>query len=244
MAVALAAVQHLATGSPVSLGWIGSIGDRDPWLLLPLAFGVLITAYIDLAFATTRNRRIVIWALALPALTATGALLSAAADIYLITSAVLLIAQRLWVVGFYESMLRRWQRSRMPAGIVALADAARLQGCGNKAYRLALLRAAALPVPDGLVLTSDFLTRFAAASADARQREIEWIWNRLGRVRLAVRSSGAGEDGENHSFAGVFESVLHVEPRGSRSGDRSCSRVVRGVACVELSASRPVRATC
>jgi rhodanese-related sulfurtransferase/membrane protein insertase Oxa1/YidC/SpoIIIJ/phosphohistidine swiveling domain-containing protein len=210
MAVALAAVQHLATGSPVSLGWIGSIGDRDPWLILPLAFGVLITAYIDLAFATTRNRRIAIWALALPALTATGALLSAAADIYLITSAVLLIAQRLWVVGFYETMLRRWQRSRMPEGVVALADAARLQGCGNKAYRLALLRAAALPVPDGLVLTSGFLTRFAAASADARQREIEWIWNRLGRVSLAVRSSGAGEDGENHSFAGVFESILHV----------------------------------
>jgi rhodanese-related sulfurtransferase/membrane protein insertase Oxa1/YidC/SpoIIIJ/phosphohistidine swiveling domain-containing protein len=214
MAVALAAVQHLAAGSPVSLSWIGSIGDRDPWLLLPLAFGVLITAYIDLAFATTRNRRIAIWVLALPALTATGALLSAAADIYLITSAVLLIAQRLWVVGFYETVLLRWQRSRMPEGVIALADAARLQGCGNKAYRLALLRAAALPVPDGLVLTSDFLTRFAAAPADARQREIDWIWNRLGNVSLAVRSSGAGEDGENHSFAGVFESVLDVRREG------------------------------
>jgi rhodanese-related sulfurtransferase/membrane protein insertase Oxa1/YidC/SpoIIIJ/phosphohistidine swiveling domain-containing protein len=214
MAVALAAVQHLATGSSVTLGWIGNIGDRDPRLLLPLVFGVLITAYIDLAFATTRNRRIAIWGLALPALTATGALLSAAADIYLITSAVLLIAQRLWVVGFYETMLLRWQRSRMPEGVVALADAARLQGCGNKAYRLALLRAAALPVPDGLVLTSDFLTRFAAAPADARQREIDWIWNRLGSVSLAVRSSGAGEDGENHSFAGVFESVLDVNREG------------------------------
>jgi rifampicin phosphotransferase len=210
MAVALAAVQHLATGSSVSLGWIGSIGDRDPWLLLPLAFGILITAYIDLAFATTRNRRIAIWALALPALTATGALLSAAADIYLITSSVLLIAQRLWVVGFYETMLQRWQRSRMPKGVVALSDVANLQGCGNKAYHLALMRAAAVPVPDGVVLTSDFLTRFATESADARQRELDWIWNRLGRVKLAVRSSGAGEDGENHSFAGVFESVVDV----------------------------------
>ena len=26
--------------------------DRDPWLILPLVFGVLITAYVDLAFAT------------------------------------------------------------------------------------------------------------------------------------------------------------------------------------------------
>jgi rhodanese-related sulfurtransferase/membrane protein insertase Oxa1/YidC/SpoIIIJ/phosphohistidine swiveling domain-containing protein len=210
MAVALMAVQHLASRGTVSLGWIANIGDRDPWLILPLVFGALITAYLDLAFATSRNRRIAIWAIALPALTVTGALLSAAADIYLITSAALLIVQRLWVTGFFAAKAETWSRSRIPNGIIALADVAHLEGCGNKAYRLARLRAAGLPVPDGLVLKPEFLARFAKSPWDERRRELDWIWKRLGRVALAVRSSGAGEDGENHSFAGVFESMTHV----------------------------------
>ena len=77
------------------------LADRlgDPWLILPVVFGLLITAYVDLAFATSRTKRIAIWLTALPALTATGALLAASADIYLITSATLLVVQRLWVSG-------------------------------------------------------------------------------------------------------------------------------------------------
>ena len=181
MAVALMAVQHLAGTSRLSLGWIPDMGDRDPWLILPLAFGILITLYIDLAFATSRKKRIGVWLLALPPLTVTGALLSAAADVYLIASAALLIVQRLWVCGAFAAMLEKWRRSRVPAGIVELADVARLDGCGNKAYRLARLRAVGLPVPDGVVLASAFLSRFAEASAEGRHRDLEWIWNRWAR---------------------------------------------------------------
>jgi rhodanese-related sulfurtransferase len=60
MAVALMAVQHLASRGTVSLGWIANIGDRDPWLILPLVFGALITAYLDLAHCLAgldRDRR-------------------------------------------------------------------------------------------------------------------------------------------------------------------------------------------
>ena len=76
------------------------------------------------------------------------------------------------------------------------------------------MRAAGMPVPDGVVLTPAFLTRFGAVPAATRHHELGWIWRRLGNAKLAVRSSGAGEDGANHSFAGVFESVIDVDRDG------------------------------
>ena len=214
MAVALLAVQELAAIGNAPLGWISGLAQRDPLLILPIVFGVLITIYIDLAFATSRKSRIAIWLIALPLLTATGALFSAGADIYLIVSAALLVVQRLWVSGEFARLWQAWRRSRLPEGIVALDDVSRLEKHGNKAMRLARMRAAGMPVPDGVVLTPAYLARFAAGSDQARQRDLDWIWRRLGNGRLAVRSSGSGEDGANHSFAGVFESVIDVDRAG------------------------------
>src|SRR6185312_7125567 len=175
----------------------------------------------------------VIWLIALPALTATGAFLAASADIYLITSATLLVVQRLWVSGTFAAMLAALRQRGTPEGIIALDDVSRLANCGNKAYRLARMRAAGMPVPDGIVLTPDFMTRMAAAPASIRHHELGWIWRRLGNAKLAVRSSGSAEDGANHSFAGVFESVIDVD-RWPRSGDCPRPCLVRGGTGVEL----------
>jgi rifampicin phosphotransferase len=133
---------------------------------------------------------------------------------------VLLIAQRLWVDGSLERSWQAWRRSRLPVGVVELADVDGLSNKGNKAYRLARMRAAGMPVPDGLLITPDGL----AASADARRQRLDWMWRRLGGVRLAVRSSAMAEDGSNHSFAGVFESVLNVD----RDGLETAIAKVRG----------------
>lgn len=214
MALALLAVQHLVVATEASLPWIASLADRDPWLILPVAFGILITAYIDLAFATTRKRRVVIWAMALPLLTATGAILPAGSDVYLITSAVLLVLQRLWVSGQFAAVVQAWRSSRIPGGIIPLEDVSRLENCGNKAYRLACMKAAGMPVPDGVLLTPDFLARFAGMPEATREHHLSWIWRRLGQTKLAVRSSGSFEDGANQSFAGVFESVIDVDRAG------------------------------
>ena len=214
MAVALLAVQELTAKTTGGLLWISSLAQRDPWLLLPLVFGALITLYIDLVFATNAKRRMLIWIVALPLMTATGALFGAGADIYLVASAALLVVQRLWVSGVFERMRQAWSRRRLPDGIIALEDVSRLEDRGNKAYRLARMRAAGMPVPDGVLLTPAFLTRLAAAPAATRQRDLGWIWRHLGQARLAVRSSGSGEDGANHSFAGVFESVIDVDHAG------------------------------
>jgi rhodanese-related sulfurtransferase/membrane protein insertase Oxa1/YidC/SpoIIIJ len=213
-AVAVLAVQVLSSMVGTGLPWIPVLSDRDPWLILPVMFGLLITAYIDLAFATSRTKRIAIWLIGLPALTATAAFLTGAADVYLITSAALLVVQRLWVNGALAAVPAAWRRRRTPEGIIALDDVSRLANCGNKAYRLARMRAAGMPVPDGVVLTPGFIKRLAAAPASTRHHELGWIWRRLGNAKLAVRSSGSAEDGANQSFAGVFESVIDVDRDG------------------------------
>jgi phosphoenolpyruvate synthase/pyruvate phosphate dikinase/rhodanese-related sulfurtransferase/membrane protein insertase Oxa1/YidC/SpoIIIJ len=211
MAVALLAVQKLAAHSDAGFLWIQNLADRDGWLALPLIFGLLITAYLDLAFAASRIKKIVIWLIGLPAMTLTAALFPASADLYLITSAVLINAQRLWVSGQFAALYAAWKRAQVPKDIIPIEDVSRLKNCGNKAYRLARMRAAGLPVPDGLVLTPAFLKRSAEMSAAGRAQAFDWIWRHLGDVRLAVRSSGSGEDGANQSFAGVFESVINVD---------------------------------
>jgi phosphohistidine swiveling domain-containing protein len=65
-----------------------------------------------------------------------------------------------------------------------------------------------------VVLTPAFMARFAAMSASTRHHELTWIWRHLGKVKVAVRSSGSAEDGANRSFAGVFESVIDVDRDG------------------------------
>ena len=214
MAVALLAVQELAAKSNVGMLWISDLAQRDPLFMLPLVFGVLIALYVDLAFVTKTKHRVLAWLTVLPAMIATGALFGAAADFYLIASAAFLLIQRMWVGGQLAAMVNDWRRSRLPDGVIALDDVPRLADKGNKAYRLSQMRAAGMPIPDGLLLTSAFLEAIAMASAETRRRSLDRIWDRLGRERLAVRSSACSEDGADHSFAGVFESVINVDRSG------------------------------
>ncbi|HJT64130.1 MAG TPA: PEP/pyruvate-binding domain-containing protein, partial [Candidatus Limnocylindria bacterium] len=88
-----------------------------------------------------------------------------------------------------------------PLADVRLTDAASV---GGKAASLGELIAAGVRVPDGVVLVSDHVD-------DALVREATAT---LGTGPYAVRSSGASEDGAEHSFAGMYESVLNVPPTG------------------------------
>ena len=212
MALALVAVQEMALKTGGAFLWIPNIAARDPVFILPVLFGALLALYVDFAFAKSIRHRVLIWGLVFPLLSATGMLFSAGADIYLVTSAVLLLVQRAAVSGQLSALARRWQ-SRDDAA-VSLAEVDRLQDCGNKAYRLARLKAAGIAVPDGVVLTSRFLATYAQATPQQRSRELDRLWARLNAGRVAVRSSGGAEDGSTHSFAGVFESVLNVDRAG------------------------------
>jgi rifampicin phosphotransferase len=214
MAVALLAVEQTASRSEAHFLWITSLGRPDPWLALPVLFAALIALYVDMAFVRNRRQRVAAWAIALPLLTAIGAFLSAGAVIYLVASAALLLVQRMVLAGAFARLRQAWDRARLPNRIITLDEPARLSGHGNKAYRLARMRAQGVPVPNGLLLPGEFLEEFASAPAEWRRTRLDRLWRHLGAERLAVRSSAAGEDNEQRSFAGVFASVLDVDRDG------------------------------
>ena len=214
MALAVMAVQEVAVQANQGFLWLPDLAARDPLRILPFVFAALITLYVDLAFVRTGWQRIAVWVALFPLFIATGTLFGSGADIYLVTSAALLIVQRIWVSGLLARLWHAWRCRSLARGIYSLDDVHRLVGHGNKGYRLGQMRVAGLPVPGGFLLTPTFLTAFAAASASERRAHLNRLRRRLGSTVFAVRSCASDEDNAKHSFAGVFESVLNVERHG------------------------------
>jgi rifampicin phosphotransferase len=214
MAIALIAVQDLVATNGGGFLWVDNLAQPDPWLILPVLFAALITLYIDVTFVEKAKRRLWVWGIAFPLLTATGMVFSAGADIYLVASAVLLLVQRAAVSGHFKRLRSFFHRWRLGNHIVSLDEPTRLVNYGNKSRRLAQMRAEGMPVPNGLLLTPRFLDEFESASPTQRQRHVDKISRWLGSRPVAVRSSASAEDSEQHSFAGVFESVLNVDRGG------------------------------
>ena len=86
---------------------------------------------------------------------------------------------------------------------VRMADAGEV---GGKAASLGELLAAGVRVPDGVVLTAGA----ADMTADERLAVLRAAAGDMGIGPFAVRSSGIAEDGAEHSYAGMYESVLDV----------------------------------
>src|SRR4029077_18869697 len=88
-------------------------------------------------------------------------------------------------------------------GDVRMADVPEV---GGKAANLGELFAAGVRVPDGVVLTA----RAAGLTTFDRRSLVDAGAGHLGSGPFAVRSSGISEDGAQHSYAGMFETVLDV----------------------------------
>jgi rifampicin phosphotransferase len=211
MSVCVAAIHAVAVERHQSLLWVANSATRDPTFILPLIFAALICIYLDSAFVRTLRHRLLVWTIGMTVFTATGGLLSAAADVYLIASAGLLLVQRAAVTNKFSVFIQWIRRRRFNDEIVSLDDVQGLTGCGNKAYRLGIMRSQGFTVPEGVVLTTRFLEKYSSASPQWRSRQLDRVWRNLRAQKVAVRSSGSAEDGSSNSFAGVFESVLNVD---------------------------------
>jgi pyruvate,water dikinase len=86
---------------------------------------------------------------------------------------------------------------------VRMADVAQV---GGKAASLGELLAAGVRVPDGVILTAGAVDM----TAEDRRAMVLAGAADLGIGPFAVRSSGIAEDGAEHSYAGIYESVLDV----------------------------------
>ncbi|WP_234999486.1 PEP/pyruvate-binding domain-containing protein [Roseovarius albus] len=220
--------------------WITTLGQPDPSHLLPLLFALLGGVYLHWAVAKTRRQAILWWAFGVPLLFVLCFRLSAAGNVYLCFSLMLLLIQRGYVTGFGGRIKGKLNKmrlnrldSKLPKGVIPLPLSASLQGSGNKSFRLSVLKNAGLPIPDGLVVRASAIDRYLAMTDAQKDRFVQSIWQQIGPTPCAVRSSATGEDGADNSYAGVFDSVLNVTDETLRaaldtvitsfSSDRSAS---------------------
>ncbi len=215
LAICVAGVDAAAHSTRLTLWWMADLARPDPLYILPALFGAGVAFYLVISLARTRTQQVLWGAGGFVVFAVLAGFLSAAVNLYLVTSVAIMLAQRGVLAIDFAALRRRIACARAARrGAVALAQASLLDGCGNKAGRLGAMRAAGLPVPDGIVLTPAFIDRLAQASSAGRAAILDRLWRRLGNVPLAVRSSAAAEDGSVHSFAGVFDTVLHVDRAG------------------------------
>ena len=97
---------------------------------------------------------------------------------------------------------------------------------GAKAYSLALLSAAGLPIPDGVVLPMDHWLLCGGTEGEERLRTA--VEARVVGPRYIIRSSAVGEDPRKHSWAGCFDSVAGVEGPGLAAAASACIESLHG----------------
>lgn len=218
MMLGLSATQEAGQRIGRPMGWVASMGVADPYYLMPVLFAGLAGLYLHWAVAKTRRQAMVCWGLGVPLLFAMVVGISFLGNLYLSIALTLLLVQRAYVTGSLmqwakslRQMLRNTLVRHLYQGVIPLAYSHALTDAGNKSYRLSVLKNAGLPVPQGVVLNTAVIARFNGLTPSQKDRFAARIWRMIGKTPCAVRSSAAAEDGADKSFAGVFDSVLHVD---------------------------------
>jgi YidC/Oxa1 family membrane protein insertase len=219
------AVDSVAREFPVEFLWVRDISQPDPIFALPAMLGTLVFLHLQsgagkpsLVYSTLR--------LVAAALLAVVTIpISAAVNLYLVYSIGLMAVQSMWIRSRAEGGSRIAGRPDSQdaargevAQVCAFKDiAGRPDLAGGKGGNLAVIAAAGIAVPDGFVVTSEAL---GAGDADMLSPKnwalVDALWKKMQFDRAAVRSSGLNEDGEDRSYAGVFETVLDVDRGGLR----------------------------
>ncbi|MFK8081280.1 MAG: PEP/pyruvate-binding domain-containing protein [Granulosicoccus sp.] len=201
--------------------WFNKASDLDPLMIMPVLAAALFVGVLATQSPAKTVRKTLLYVLGGVALLWLLQALSAAVNLYLAVSMLFLILQSaaFKVIGNE----REWDtagadktNSIEDTGLVPLAQAHYLpESTGKKAARLGELIEAGYNVPDGFVFTSEITNRTRTQPGKpllkkAEIKALDKLWKRLSTKKVAVRSSGANEDGEDSSFAGVYESILNV----------------------------------
>lgn len=215
------AVNKSAASWPHEFLWFNAASDTDPLMIMPVLAAALFVGVLASQSPAKTLRKKLLYVLGGVALLWLLQALSAAVNLYLAASMLFLIAQGVafkligdkleWDTAGHDKT-----NSIEDTGLIPLSQAHFLpESTGKKAARLGQLIEAGFNVPDGFVVTSEITNRtrtqpdkplFKAAETKTLAR----LWKKLSTKQAAVRSSGANEDGEDSSFAGVYESILNV----------------------------------
>ena len=216
------AVSQSAENWSHTFAWLNSAAQPDPLLVLPVLASALFIAVLTVQSPPKSRKHLALLVLGGSALLWMLQALGAAVNLYLAISMIFLIAQSLLFKRLGQH--RGWatagadKTGSIPdTGLIPLSQAHFLpDSTGKKAARLGELIDAGYNVPDGFVFTSIITNRTRNSVADtgllSRQEAklLNQLWRKLKTDKVAVRSSGANEDGVDNSFAGVYESILNV----------------------------------
>ncbi|MFK7995034.1 MAG: PEP/pyruvate-binding domain-containing protein [Granulosicoccus sp.] len=215
------AVNKSAAGWSHNFLWFNEASATDPLMIMPVLAAALFVGVLATQSPAQTTRKLLLYVLGGVALLWLLQALSAAVNLYLAVSMLFLIAQSVLfkVIG----NKREWDTAGLDktntiedTGLIPLSQAHYLpESTGKKAARLGELIEAGYNVPDGFVFTSEITNRTRTQPTkpllkSAETKILDKMWKKLSTKKVAVRSSGANEDGEDSSFAGVYESILNV----------------------------------
>jgi len=236
------AVSKSSLNWPHTFLWIEKASDKDPLYVLPILASLLFVGVLVAQSKPKTRLKKALFALGGVALFALLSQLGAAVNMYLAISMAFLIAQSRLFAALsnhygWETAGSSKHGLIKDTGLVPLSQAHYLpESTGKKAARLGELIEAGFNVPDGFVFTSVITNRTRTSPGTAlmdksEEKRLSAIWKKLKAKKVAVRSSGANEDGEENSFAGVYESILNVD----REGLEAAVREVYASLCSERS---------
>ncbi len=218
------AVDAVAREFPVRLLWIPDMSRPDPIFVLPALLGTMVFLHLQSGAAKSSLVYSTMRVIAAALLALVTIPVSAAVNLYLVCSIGLMALQSMWVRSRIEGTSQSWSHTADRQGadgakvapVCAFQDiAGRPDLAGGKGSALAAMAAAGIAVPDGFVVTTEALRGGAGDLLSPENwKRIDELWKKIKFERAAVRSSGLNEDGEDRSYAGVFESVLDVDRDG------------------------------
>lgn len=238
------AVNQSSTAWEHSFLWFGAASSPDPLLIMPAVAAALFVGVLASQSPAKTLRKGLLYALAGAGLFWLLQALGAAVNLYLAISMGFLIMQGMLfrIIGNaleWDTAGSDKTGSINDSGLIPLHHAHYLpESTGKKAARLGQLIEAGYNVPDGFVFTS-VITNKTRHTPDrplltrSQARTLNKLWKGLSTSKVAVRSSGANEDGADSSFAGVYESILNV----TRNELEDAVREVYQSLCSERSAA-------